>query len=62
MITQKDFKAVAEIIRDSHHYDSCGQQMSNVCFKRAAKRFADYFATQNQRFDRNRFMKASGLD
>lgn len=57
MLTKKDFKAVAEIIDydgDRHYYDR------HTC-EEIAKQLADYFATQNPRFDRERFMKACGL-
>ena len=61
MLTKKDFKAVAEIIKDSYNYDWCGREMSKVCFNRVAKRFANYFATQNPRFNRQKFLDACGL-
>lgn len=66
MLTRKDFKAVAEIIKGSLPQDKTSQN-DYLCGKRdalwwAADDLADYFATQNPRFDRDRFMRACGLD
>jgi len=61
MVPKKDFKAIAKIIRDSYNYDWCGREMSKICFDRTAKRLADYFATQNPLFDRQKFLDACGL-
>lgn len=54
MVTKKDFKAVAEIIRKQ--YEDGGVWCLDF-----AQKIANYFATQNPRFDCNRFMKACGL-
>lgn len=64
MITKKDFKAVAEIIkREYTYFDDTGeddvegkQATSSIAF-----RLADYLATQNLRFDRQKFLDACGL-
>ena len=65
MLTKKDFKAIAEIIVEQ---TICPWEDDPFIIKTAkdvahvyAKAFADYFATQNPRFDRERFMKACGL-
>lgn len=55
MLTRKDFKAVAEIIR-SNRRDGVESTLDNAAYE-----LADYFATQNPRFDRSRFMQACGL-
>jgi len=65
MITKKDFKTVAGIIRDSLPQDKTSQN-DYLCGKRdalwwVADDLADYFTTQNPRFDRSRFIKACGL-
>ena len=64
MLTKKDFKAVAEIITivigdgfDETDYDNGWQD----AIEDTAKHLADYFATQNPRFDRDRFMRVCGL-
>ena len=62
MLIQKDFKAVAEIVeinRDSwpDDYDNGYCDAANDI----ARKLADYFATDNPRFDRSRFMKACEL-
>ena len=64
MLTKKDFEAVAEIIAEDYAcYNGpggagiCGDVLADISDK-----LADYFATQNPRFDRERFMKACGLE
>ncbi len=56
MVTQKDYVAIAEILREE--WRVYGYPAPH---KRLTKQFADYFTTQNPRFDRSRFMKACGL-
>ena len=55
MLTKKDFKAIAEIIKRNN----CWKE--EYYTEKIAKAFADYFATQNPRFDRERFMQACEL-
>ena len=67
MLTKKDFKAVAEIIKNSHRAfeDIDSSFYAGGRFDGAeiiADKMADYFATQNPRFDRNQFMQACGLE
>lgn len=64
MVTKKDFRAVAEIIKNDSpandknaKYDN-GIRSANLWI---ARELADYFAKQNPRFGRKRFMKACGL-
>ena len=67
MLIQKDFKAVAEIIR---RQSTCFTDEEDLILIKAAKDvgrcyasdLADYFTTQNPRFDRSHFMKACGLE
>jgi hypothetical protein len=63
MLTKKDFKAVAEIIKTGIDITIIYSTTEpNTTIKGdIADRLADYFATQNLRFDRKRFMKACGL-
>lgn len=64
MLTKKDFKAVAEIIDDIRPIfsQSTREDMGRTrACTRIAKSLADYFATQNLQFDRERFMQACGL-
>lgn len=65
MLTKKHFKAVAEIIKTEYDFilendyrdvDS-KDTVTNIIYK-----LADYFAMQNLRFDRERFMEACGLE
>jgi len=58
MLTKKDFKAVAIIIERSFSGDTSTEYELPVL----VEHLADYFATQNPRFDRERFMKACGLN
>ena len=65
MLTKKDFKAVAEIVTRLHPAKSKTGDFNkgeNFALKNVAIKLADYFTTQNPRFDRNRFMKACGLE
>ena len=64
MLTKKDFKAVAGIIKASIDVTIIYSTTEpNTTIKgNIAIDLADYFATQNPRFDRNRFMKACGLE
>jgi hypothetical protein len=71
MLTKKDFKAVAEIIRKEVPYCRIqGYALQGITqgdnarigtCSWIAQNLANYFATQNPRFDRERFMKACGL-
>ena len=62
MLTKKDFKAVAEIIKKAQGDGWPGYDRGYIDgVMRTAIDLADYFATQNPRFDRKRFMKACGL-
>ena len=66
MLTKKDFKAVAEIIKGSLPQDKTSRN-DYLCGKRdtlwwAANDLADYFKQENPRFDRERFMKACELE
>jgi hypothetical protein len=64
MLTKKDFKAVAEIIKKRTE-SNCWLPHSTSKFLYAddlAGDLADYFTTQNPCFDCERFMKACGLE
>ena len=63
MLTKKDFKAVTEIIKACIDVTVIYSTTEpNTTIKGIlAKDLADYFATQNPQFDRERFMKACGL-
>jgi len=56
MLTRKTFKAVAEII-ESNRGQGVEYTLDNI-----AEELADFFATQNPRFDRDKFLKACGLE
>ena len=60
MLTQKDFKAVVEIINRCSGLDVYWKYQT-IYTRDLVCSLADYFATQNPRFDRDRFMKACGL-
>lgn len=65
MLTKKDFKAVAEIIAINHnpHLGIGGMWRDgrDSAAESIAEEMADYFATQNPRFDQGKFLKACGL-
>lgn len=65
MAIQKDYKAIAEIIRQEYiRFDNTGeddsegkQAITNIAFD-----IADYFASKNEWFNRNTFMDVCGID
>ena len=66
MLTKKDFKAVAEIInkhtgRSAAYFNGIHRPEVTQTVQRITDKLADYFTTQNPRFDRSRFMRACGL-
>lgn len=64
MLTRKDFKAVAEIIAQRKpSFTTSREDIGKMTACRyLAIDLADYFAAQNPRFDRSRFMQACGLN
>ncbi|MCK5614899.1 hypothetical protein KAR91_74240 [Candidatus Pacearchaeota archaeon] len=65
MLTKKDIKAIAEIIKNKLNVDECGNFDFDAGWGKAlhktAIQLANYFATQNPRFDRQKFLDACGL-
>jgi len=64
-MTKKHFKAIAEILRvhrlnaqNDYDYDHTVQNTVNEI----AGDLADYFKSQNPRFDRTRFLQAAGIE
>jgi hypothetical protein len=63
MLTKKDFKAVAEIIERRKKLNHGTRRTPNFLYADdLAEDLADYFATQNPRFDRERFLITCGLE
>ena len=62
MVTKKDFKAIAEIIKDvqSEYNDPNAKTQAQYAIQYIAADLADYFTTQNPLFDRDRFLTACG--
>jgi hypothetical protein len=58
MLTKKDFKVMAAII-DSNRIENQGK--TTYINIRAVSDLADYFATKNPEFDREKFLKACGI-
>lgn len=59
MMTRKHFEAIASILRD--HTPVQGEA-ADITHADTVTDLADYFATENPNFDRERFIKACGLD
>lgn len=59
MLNRKDYKAITEIVKKN----TVRTSEIMVCVKRANMVYdlADYFAQDNPRFDRDRFLEACGL-
>lgn len=58
MFTKQHYKAIAEIIR---HAVASTSKEEQVMAAPLANELADYFTTDNDRFDRKKFMIACGL-
>lgn len=58
--TARDFDAVAKII-ESRWSETMGTEAEELLVD-VSCRLADYFASQNDRFDRERFLVACGID
>jgi hypothetical protein len=56
MMTRKDYVATAEILND------WADVMEYETLYALAKDFADYFAQDNENFNRNRFYSAVGIE
>ena len=56
MFTRQHYKAIAEIIK-SNRGDGVEYTLDQV-----ASKLADFFAGDNQRFNRNKFMEACGAN
>ena len=62
MLTKKDFKAIAEIIKkNTHEQFMFGGNTFWLSKQYTCRDLADYFATQNSRFDRQKFLDACGI-
>lgn len=67
MVTEKDYVAIADIthnwlpLPNQYHkkYSAAELAAENLVF---LHKLANYFAADNPRFDRSRFMRACGLD
>lgn len=57
--TQRDFEAVARIIDGS--WEKAPLESEDLLVE-ISEKLADYFESQNERFDRERFMKACGIE
>lgn len=49
-MTKKHYEAIASAIKTSHNLET------------ATKKLADYFSTDNPKFDRTRFLQACGIE
>lgn len=56
MMTRKDYVKTAEILSD------VSDVVDDVVLYALAKDFADYFESDNERFDRERFYSAVGVE
>lgn len=58
-LSRMHFEAIAKRIRE---IPSTNDQAIDIAIRDFADSLADYFATQNQNFDRDRFIKACGME
>jgi hypothetical protein len=60
-MTRKHFEAVAEIVKEELDWrKSMGQMVEARVVISLARRFAEMFEAENDRFDRRRFLRACG--
>ena len=59
-MTQKDFKAIADIIFNNNFYEDGTER--TVDFEEFLEDLGDYFQSQNAKFKRDKFLLACGLD
>lgn len=57
-MTKKHYEAIARIM----HYDTQGDTKAENARVNTAQLLASYFATDNPRFDRERFLQACGIE
>ena len=64
MLTRKHYKAIAEIIKTQRDLATvfAGKQFAIQRISDIVDGLADYFAQDNPRFDRARFLAACGLE
>jgi len=61
MITKKDFKAIAKIIWNYAAIENYNDAIERITSLNIAGELANYFATQDSRFNRQKFLNACGL-
>lgn len=62
MATKKDYEATAAIIRKRVDISTRFQlYFEQRIMDRMAQEFADYFEQDNEKFDRNKFLRAAGV-
>lgn len=63
MFARKHYKAIAEIIKQAKpSFNSTRMNMGETwCCMRIARDLTDYFAKDNPRFDRDKFLSACGV-
>lgn len=60
MLTRKHFRTVAEILKEARE-DYAGGTPTELVLDYIENYLADFLATQNPNFDRERFLRACGL-
>lgn len=61
MFTKEHYKAIAKIIKKHYEYCQLFTGTRALAAKDIAFDLADYFATDNPQFDRDKFLAACGL-
>lgn len=65
MFTRQDCKVIAEIVKigtEKHKDDGLGSLLCDEVRKGLSIELADYFAKDNSRFDRTKFLLACGVE
>lgn len=58
-MTRKDYELIAKVLKEAREDSKSGEEKLRV--RLIAAKLADEFSDRNERFDRNRFFKASGI-
>jgi len=59
MFTKQHYKAIAEIVKNHSFHDHFNKLVVDT--EEISQKLADYFAADNERFNRDKFLKACGI-
>lgn len=61
-MSKKDYRLIAEVIRNQYNYDARGGNVSwKLAVRNVAVAMSEKLQADNPRFDRDKFLKACGI-